>query len=635
MKIINFLKFSKKYFHPKKLFLLFIKHYNQSPKTILKKFFALYRFHNSQSETFMEYSQWINTNYPSKKELKEQRETSKKFSQRPLISIIMPTFNTEIQFLTEAINSVLNQTYDNWELCIADDASTNQKVINLIRKYQKKDKRIKYTIRKKNGHICKASNSALKLAAGKYISLLDHDDVLWPNALFEIVTVINKYPNTKFIYSDEDKILEDGKTHVDPFFKPDWSPDYLRSLNYITHFTTIKKTEIDKVEGFKVGTEGAQDWSLFLRVTRNLDKTANYNNHPYTDDNQIIHIPKILYSWRISNHSTASSEHAEKAKSYAYINQKSILNNDLKSRGIKGNVLKTEYLGCWNIKYAPKQEQISIIIPTKDKYNYISKCINSIYSKSTYSMFEVIIVDTGSTDDLVLKLYEEYKSSHTNFRVIKWNKEFNFSEVCNYGVSKANGEYLLFLNNDTEVLSSDWLERMLGLAQQEHVGAVSGKLLYPNHKIQHLGGLLGITGDPKELGIAGHAYRGSKELFRHFDRLAIKNYSFVTGACLMINLNKFKKIGGFDPEFKIAFNDIDFCLRLNKLGYFHAVDPYVELLHKESASLKSPGEDGRDLTVWKKEIALFLEKWDNYREKDPFYNFNLSLNREDFQGFRK
>lgn len=570
---------------------------------------------SNQSDRFEKYQSYYHNNFP--KNIKKLKKNSQKLKTKPLLSVIMPIYNPPIKFLKEAINSVLNQAYANWELCLADDHSSDPEVVKTIKEYAALDSRIKYVLRPQNGHICKASNSALKLAAGDYIILLDDDDILWPNALYEVAKYINLYPQADLIYSDEDKLMEDGITHTDPFFKPDWSPDYLRSVNYITHLATIKKTTMDKLKGFLPGTEGAQDWDLFLRL-------SYISQH-------IFHIPKILYSWRMSPSSTASETGARNAKNYAYINQKKVLEADLKRRGLKGKVLPTEFLGVWEMQYGILDHpKISIIIPTKDKYELISQCLKSIVQKTTYPNYEIIIIDTGSTDPKVWQLYQQLSK---NIKVYKWKKEFNFSEVCNFGVTKATGSYFLFLNNDTEIISKNWIEGMLSLAQQKHIGAVSCKLLYPDNKIQHLGGLLGITGDPDEIGIAGHAYRGTSNGFHHFDRLAIKNYSFVTGACLLVSKQKFNQVKGFGPQFKIAFNDIDFCLKLYKQGYYNIVNPHISLYHKESATLKKPGEQGRSIAQWKNEIKLFLKRWNHLRENDPFSNPTISKNTENFDIF--
>ncbi len=631
-KIISFIQI---YFHPKKIVNYLKKNKNRSIRQHLSKIKLIFKTETHTAYLFNNYQQWIKKNFPSEKYIKKQKKESLKFKHQPTISIVLPVYNTPKKFLIECIESVINQSYSQWELCIADDASSSIDTIQTIQGYTDKFANIKAVFRKQNGHICAASNTALKLASGDFIALLDHDDVLWPNALFEVAKTINNNKDAEFIYSDEDKLMEDGLTHVDPFFKPDWSPDYLRSINYITHFAVLKKSLIDKIGGFKKGFEGAQDWDLFLRATNYIENNSKRINHPYLKNNKIIHIPKILYSWRISKNSTASAKHAAIVKDYAYKNQKKVLEADLKARNLKGLVSESEYIGLWNIKYSLKKKaKVSIIIPTKNQYDFISKCLNSIYKHSNYDNYEILIIDTGSDEQSVFDLYQKFLTEKNNFKVLNWQKTFNFSSVCNYGAEKAKGDYYLFLNNDTELLSADCLERMLGLAQLEHVGAVGAKLLYPDRKIQHLGGLLGITGDPNQIGIAGHAYRGQDEFFRNFDRLAIKNYSFVTGACLMIKKEKFLEVNGFDEQFQIAFNDIDFCLRLNNKGYFQVVEPYVELLHKESASLKKPGETGRDMEQWKNEINLFIDRWEAVRENDPFYNSNLSLNTENYSLLR-
>jgi len=535
-----------------------------------------------------QYQIWLKKNYPTKKEIKKQRQESKKFKYQPKISLITPVYNPEKRHLIECIQSVLNQSYENWELCLVDDASTKKYVKKILNEYAKKDKRIKVKFRKTNGHICRASNDALKLATGEFIGLLDHDDFLWPNALYEVVKLLNKKPQTEFIYSDEDKLDYDGKTHVNPFFKPDWSPDYLRSINYITHFAVLKKTLVDKIGGFRKGTEGAQDWDLFLRASYWLEKNIGHC-HPLDKKNPIQHISTILYSWRKSSESTASEKHINIVKKYAYKNQKKVLEDDLKRRNYQGWVESTKYLSVWRIRYKIiGNPLVSIIIPTKDKYEYISRCLNSIIKKTTYKNYELIIVDTGSIDKRVWQLYRQIKNQHKNTQILKWNKKFNFSSVCNFGAEKSRGEYLLFLNNDTEVITPDWIEGMLEHGQRKEIGAVGCMLIYPNKKIQHLGGLLGIKGDPKEIGIGGHAFKGiDVRTFKHFDEQAVKNYSFCTAACLLMKKEYFRK-NKFNEKFQIAFNDIDLNLNLLKKNLFNIVNPFSKLYHYESVSVGLP-----------------------------------------------
>ncbi|HSX14782.1 MAG TPA: glycosyltransferase [Candidatus Saccharimonadales bacterium] len=560
-----------------------------------------------------EYLEWVRQHRPTSFDLEDQAKSSTLFKSQPLISIIMPTYNTQPDFLKTCIESVQNQSYRNWELCIADDASPGERTQHILSEYANSDTRIKVKFRKKNGHICAASNSALELASGKYIALLDHDDFLWANALYEVVATINRHPDADLIYSDEDKIDQKGLVHSDPFFKPDWSPDYLRSVNYITHFAVIRKQLMDKVGGFRLGYEGAQDWDLFLRLSR--------------ETSRIYHIPKIIYSWRKSNTSTAL---LASAKKYAYTNQRKALMDDATARGLEVRELKWGVPNLmWRSDYklngVPK---VSIIIPTKDQYPHISKCLATLYRRTTYSNFEVVLVDTGSGDKRVWQLYEKYRQ-HQNFKQIQWNDEFNFSDVCNFGAQSASGEYLLFLNNDTEIITRDWVQGLLQFAQQPHAGAVGCKLLYPNHTLQHAGVILGVGGNNQTPGIAGHFYPAYQDNPPEDSTEAlyiggVRDFSAVTAACVMVSKTKFNKVGGFDGKFKIAWNDVDFCLKLRKEGLFNIFNPYVKLFHHESVSVGVPGSKHRDLNLFNQEIKLFGEKWGwDYINNDPYYNPNF------------
>lgn len=579
-----------------------------------------------------QYQIWLKKHYPKKKDLENQKKEIKKFKYQPLISIITPVYNPEKKHLIECLESVINQSYENWELCLVDDASTKSYVKKILENYAKKDKRIKIKFRKTNGHICVASNDALKMAKGEFIALLDHDDFLWPNALFEVVKLINKKPFSQFIYSDEDKLDYDGKTHIDPFFKPDWSPDYLRSINYITHFAVLKKSLVDKIGGFRIGTEGAQDWDLFLRTTYWLEKNIGHC-HPLDKKNPIQHISTILYSWRKTTQSTASEKHAGIVKNYAYKNQKKILEDDLKRRGYEGEVLPTKYLGLWRVKYKIiGNPLVSIIIPTKDQYPYISKCLNSILKKTTYKNYELVIVDTGSTDKKVWKFYEKVKKIHKNTQILQWKKEFNFSLVCNFGAKKSKGEYLLFLNNDTEVITSDWIEGMLEHAQRKEIGAVGCKLLYPDRRIQHVGIVLRPIFDPYYQYIFAwnilKLYYDSLSnyyIYNFYTSLP-KNLSSLTAACLMIRKTYFKKINGYNTTLKIAFNDLDLCLKVFKFKKHNIFTPYTVLIHEESISVGTPNKKFRNKKIFRYEHISFYKKWQDIIAYDPYYNHNINLN---------
>lgn len=574
------------------------------------------------------YELWVKKHYPSKTEINKQKKQYHTFSIQPKISIILPVYNPDPQYLKECLKSVLNQSYENWELCIADDASDDKEIVRIIERYAKKTDAIKYTIREVNGHICEASNSALELATGEYLAFLDHDDFLWPNALYEVVQAINDHNKPSLLYSDEDKLSDEG-THCNPFFKPDWSPNLLRTNNYITHFTVIQRRLITKVGGFRSTFEGAQDWDLFLRVTHEIQKKKkNATDH-------IIHIPKIIYSWREHSDSTATGNIIVKA--YAIEAQQKALIEDSKRRNIKAEILPIKHHRqtiFWRTKYKIQNNPlVSIIIPTKDSYKYISKCLETVLQKSTYKNYELVIADTGSTSKKVWELYDNVQELHKDTRILKWEKPFNFASVCNFAVKKAKGSYILLLNNDTEIITPDWIEGLLEHAQRPEIGAVGCKLLYPDDTIQHGGVILGLTGNPKEKGVAGHSFGRLPNIPNNFLMNGVRNVSAVTAACLMVSKEKYLEVGGQDERFQIAFNDIDFNLKLMKKGYLNVYTGHVELYHHESVSVGDPSrpdENKRDLKLFAKEIQLMHDTWGDLLQNDPYYNPNLTLNNGDW-----
>ncbi|MBI2040304.1 glycosyltransferase family 2 protein [Candidatus Microgenomates bacterium] len=607
------------YHHPSKIFKAVYVLLWQGPKVFRQKVRRQDILQDYNAYINTQYLKWFQKNYPSKQEFRKQQAI--KFKYQPKISIITPTFNTPEKFLRDCIESVLNQSYFNWELCICDDASTNSNVKKIIKNYAKKDSRIKYIFRETNGHISEASNSALSLATGEFIAFLDHDDLLWPNALFEIVKILNKNPWLDFIYSDEDKLDEDGKIHLEPFFKPDWSPDYLRSINYITHLSVIRKLLINKVGGFRRGFEGAQDWDLFLRVSRQTSK--------------ISHISKILYSWRKSPLSSASEKSISNIKNFAFKIQKKVLEDDMVARGYKGKVISTKYLGLWRVKYnILGKPLVSIIIPTKDNFYYLNSCLELILTKTSYPNYQLIIVDGGSKDKKIWDLYKVIQKKHQKTKIIKWTQDFNFSSVCNFGERFSDGEYLLFLNDDTQIKSNDWIESMLEHAQREEVGSVGVKLLFPNNRIQHAGIVLGIAGGLVRKGVAGHPFKNfyDKKINAGYSKIvdAIRNCSAVTAACLMISKDKFRKVGGFDPKFKIAFNDVDFGLRILEKDLLNLYTPFTVLFHHESVSVGKVGEGNRDAKEFLNEVRLMHQRWGERLLRDPYYNVNLTLKNEEY-----
>jgi GT2 family glycosyltransferase len=529
-----------------------------------------------------------------------------------LFSIIIPVYNPPIKFLKRAIESVLKQTYEKWELCISDDCSKDPKVISFLKDLSISDPRIKVSFRKKNGHISVCSNSALDLSTGEYVVLLDHDDELRPHSLLRFAQNIKRNPKFQFIYSDEDKINEEN-TRFEPYFKPDWNPDLLLSQNYICHLACIKRSLIFQNGGFRVGYEGSQDWDLFLRVTENLKPC------------EIFHIPEILYHWRSYPASTASSL---ESKDYAIHAAKKSLNDYLLRNNINGKIAKlNEKANYWKIVYnvPSKVPLVSIIIPTKDQMEILKVCVESIISKTEYSNYEILVVDNGTTDPKS-KSYLDELNKKSEVKVIKISGEFNYSRLNNSAAKHAKGEILLLLNNDIEVLGENWLEIMVSHAVRSEIGCVGAKLLYPNSTIQHAGVILGIGG------VAGHPYKGfAANAPGQFSRLFItQNFEAVTGACLAVRKSIFEDVGGLnEKDLKVAFNDVDFCLRVRELGYNNILDPNVVLFHHESYS-RGLDTEGKKRIRFEEEVKYMYRKWGKKLQNDSYYNPNLSLVKEDF-----
>lgn len=594
----------------------FINIYRDGPVITFKRIFEridnIIKYRKQRKIDQNRYKYWVEKNHLSEYRKYEIKKEIENLKYKPLISIVMPVYNVDVKWIKEAIKSIKGQIYTNWELCIADDASTNTELVKYLKDISK-DSRIKIVFREKNGHISEASNSALKLATGEFIALMDNDDIIHPHALTEVVKVLNKKKDTDLIYSDEDKLDMKGE-RVEPFFKPDWSPDLFLSSNYLCHLTVIRKKLIDEIGGFRKGYEGSQDYDLFLRVT---EKTKN-----------IEHIPDILYSWRKIPGSTAA---VYDSKSYASKTSLKSLEDAIKRRNLDATVHEGLFPGSFRVRYNIKGNPlVSILIPTKDKYEYIERCISSLLEKTTYNNYEILIIDTGSTEKETLNYYKTLENN-PKIKFLHWDKKFNYSAVNNYGVKHSKGEYILLLNNDTEVITPDWIEGMLEHAQREEIGAVGVKLYYPNDLIQHAGVVLGIGGGEGK-GVAGHAFKGFTKPIRGFpvQKDVTKNYSAVTAACLMIERKKYLGVNGLDEEFRIAFNDVDFCLKLLKKRYHNIYTPYVELYHHESISVGTPEANTRDIKEFGEEIDMMYERWEELILNDPFYNRNLTLKEENF-----
>ena len=568
---------------------------NGLKNTIRKIKFEL-KYKNQENYDF-----WIEVHedYDNKKVLEEIST----FSYSPKISIVMPVYNVEEKWLRACIDSVLSQYYQNWELCIADDCSTDEHIKPLLAAYEQQDSRIKVVYRKENGHISESSNSALEIATGEFIALLDNDDTLADFALYEVVKLLNEHPQADLIYSDEDKLSEDNK-RSQPFFKTDWAPDILLATNYICHLGVYRKTIIDEIGGFRKGYEGAQDYDLVLRFT---EKTRN-----------IYHIQKVLYHWRMISNSTAVNPDS---KGYAFEAGKKSLEDALARRGIKGSVSHGAFPGVYNVEYEIVNDGlVSIIIPTRDNAADLKECVDSIFEKAEDEKFEIIIADNGSEKEETLKLFEVYtKKYKEQFKVVRLDMPFNFSRINNLAVQESNGEYLLFLNNDIKVITQGWIKRMMSVAQQERIGAVGAKLYYPDNTIQHAGVLLGMGG------VAGHGHCGyPRGDYGYFGKLVINNnYSAVTAACLMVKRKDFDDVGGFEEKLTVAFNDVDFCLKLYSKGKFNVWLHDVELYHYESKS-RGAEDTYQKYKRFNTEINYMKKHWLKYIKNDPYYNTNLT-----------
>ncbi len=530
---------------------------------------------------------------------------------KPLISVIMPTYNPEPKWLIEAIESVRGQLYPRWELCIADDASPNPRVRQVLEKYASKDSRIKIVYRSSNGHISAASNSAVEIAQGDYIALLDHDDRLAEHALFWVAEAINRHPGVKLVYSDEDKIDPTGE-RCDPYFKCDWNPDLFYSHNLITHLGVYETNVVRAIGGFRVGYEGAQDYDLALRFIEHIEPR------------EIVHIPRVLYHWRMHARSTAATM---TAKPYALGAGQRAISEHLRRQGVAARVESLPHLGMYRVRYAlpDPPPMVTLIIPMRNGLELIQKCLESILLKTDYDNYEILIVDNGSDDAKTLAYLESLKRREQRIRVLRDDRSFNFSALNNAAVKQARGDVLGLINNDIEVISRTWLSEMVSHAVRPGIGAVGARLLYPNDTLQHGGVILGIGG------IAGHSHKGlpaGQHGYFCRDRI-IQAVSAVTAACLVIRKDLYVKVGGFEEDLKVAYNDIDFCLKVRELGYRNIYTPYAELYHHESATRgyeDTPEKQGR----LEKESEFMKQRWRELLLNDPAYSPNLTLEGQDF-----
>lgn len=574
----------------------YLKHYGP------KEFWI--RLHERFEPEEVPYGPWYEAYVPDEAALEKQRHHHFEYS--PLISVAVPAYRTPEKFLAQMIDSLLAQTYGNWELCIANGSPEDSAMKKVLEEYTKKDSRIRVSELTENKGIAGNTNAALEMAQGEFVGLLDHDDLLAPNALYEIVRALDEDRNLDAVYTDEDKVTTELDEHFQPHLKPDFNLDLLRSNNYICHFFVVRRSIVQKVGGFCQEFDGAQDHDFIFRCIETAEKVG--------------HIPEILYHWRTHKASTADNP---ASKMYAFDAGKRAIEAHLKRTGTEGIVSHTPDLGFFRVKY-PVQGQplVSVIIPNKDEKETLKACIDSIREKTEYPNYEIIIVENNSTTDEIFQYYKEL-SQDSRIRLLRWKKEFNYSAINNYGVRHANGEYLLFLNNDVTVITPGWIKELLGVCQRPEVGAAGVKLIYPDNTIQHAGCVIGLGG------IAGHMFvdmPANRTGYLHKASI-LQDMSAVTAACMMMKRTAFEEAGGFTEKLSVAFNDVDLCLKVRKNHKLIVYDPYVQLYHMESKTRGA--EDNKEkVRRFQEEIEYMRCQWlDILKKGDPYYNKNLSLTK--------
>ncbi len=571
------------------------------------------------------YDRWRRKYGVTAQELAQQRETH--FVYEPKISILVPLYRTPEKFLREMIASVEAQTYTNWELVLSDGSGADSPLTAFLNEYERRNDKIVVLHNNTQLRIAENTNAAMEAATGEYIVFGDHDDLFAPNALFECVRILNDKPDTEFIYTDEDKTDSSGKKYFEPHFKPDYSPDLLCSMNYFCHMVLVKKTLQERVGLLDPAFDGAQDYDYVLRCMEQ------------TTPEQTVHIPKILYHWRCHGESTAENP---ESKRYAFDAGRRAIQAHYDRLGIPATAVDGEYAGLYHSDYQIQGEPlISILIPNKDHIADLRKCIDAIEAKSDYRNYEYIIIENNSTEEETFAGYQQLEAENPKVRVVYYDRvqneegiwepvqekrEFNYSAINNFGAEHANGEYFLLLNNDTEIINPDCLRQLLGYCQRPDVGIVGARLYYEDDTIQHAGVVLGFGG------IAGHTFIGEKRGDNgYFSRIiCAQNYSAVTAACMMVKAAAFREVGGMSTELKVAFNDIDFCMKIRKAGYLIVYNPRAELYHYES---KSRGLENTQEKIerFNREMACFLDRWgDQVKAGDPYYNPNLTLDKANF-----
>lgn len=574
----------------------YLKHYGP------KEFWI--RLHERFEPEEVPYGPWYEAYVLDESELEKQRKH--RFTYEPLISVAVPAFRTPETFLIQMVESLLAQTYSNWELCIANGSPEDTVMKGVLEQYMKKDSRIRVSELTENKGIAGNTNAALEMAEGEFVGLLDHDDLLAPNALYEVVRALEADRELDAVYTDEDKVTTELDEHFQPHLKPDFNLDLLRSNNYICHFFVVRRSVVKKAGGFRQEFDGAQDHDFIFRCVEIARKVG--------------HIPEILYHWRTHKASTADNP---ASKMYAFDAGKRAIEAHLERTGTEGVVTHTPDLGFFRVKYPVQGNPlVSIIIPNKDEKETLKDCIESIRKKTEYENYEIIIVENNSTTEEIFQYYKEL-SQDPRIRLLRWKKEFNYSAINNYGVSHARGEYLLFLNNDVKIITPGWIKEMLGVCQRPEVGAVGVKLIYPDNTIQHAGCVIGIGG------IAGHMFvdmPANRTGYLHKASI-LQDMSAVTAACMMMKRTAFEEAGGFTEKLSVAFNDVDLCLKVRKNKKLIVYDPYVELYHMESKT-RGAEDSTEKVRRFQEEIEYMRCQWiDILKNGDPYYNKNLSLTK--------
>lgn len=603
-RVIRFLKKLKPYNIQKGL--RYLKHFG------LKEF--LVRLSERMEPEEVPYGPWYEEHRAKPEELERQRKQSlawENFSggeeSTCVFSIAVPVFRTPAKFLCEMIESVRSQSFPFWELCLANADPEDREVAEILERYCREDRRIRVKNLKENKGISENTNAALAMARGEFVGLLDHDDLLAPDALYEMAARLEKDGGIDVFYTDEDKVTTDLSEHFQPHLKPDFNLDLLRSNNYICHFFVVRREIAERIGGFRPEFNGAQDYDFIFRCTEQAEK--------------IVHIPRILYHWRVHSASTADNP---ASKMYAYEAGKRAIEGNLERSGVRGVVSLRQDYGFYDVHYPVEGEPlVSILIPNKDQKETLMHCIHSVLETSTWKNLEILIIENNSEQEETFACYRELEKD-PRIRILTYpGKTFNYSAINNFGVQQAKGEYLLFLNNDIEVITPDWIEQMLGNCQRPEVGIVGAKLYYPDNTIQHAGIIIGIGG------IAGHAFLGlarAKSGYLHKASLQM-DYSAVTAACMMMKAEAFRKAGGFEEKLTVAFNDVDLCLRTVEQGWLVVYDPHVEMYHYESKS-RGAEDSEEKLRRFQQEIEFMRTRWIRLlKDGDPNYNPNLTLSK--------